>query len=76
MTKEISKELKKSINVKSIDNEYMFYNGGVVVIPSYLAKGLEFDGVIMVDEDKEGQDLVKYIMCTRALHRLYDFRIG
>lgn len=76
MTKEISKELKKSINVRSIDNEYMLYNGGVVVIPSYLAKGLEFDGVIMVDENKNEQDLIKYIMCTRALHRLYDFRIG
>lgn len=76
MTKEISKQLKKSINIRSIDNEYMIYNGGVVVIPSYLAKGLEFDGVIIVDENKEGQDLVKYIMSTRALHRLYDFRIG
>lgn len=76
MTKEISKQLKNNINVRSIENEYMVYNGGVVVMPSYLAKGLEFDGVIMIDEDKDGKDLVKYIMCTRALHRLYHFIIG
>ena len=40
-----------------------------MLLPAYLAKGLEFDGVIVID-NKEIQPLLKYIMCTRALHRL------
>ena len=48
----------------------IIYNGGKVIIPSYYAKGLEFDGVIIVEDDKEMDGLIKYIMCTRALHRL------
>ena len=46
------------------------YRGGKVIVPSYYAKGLEFDGVIIVNFDDKTDDLVKYIMSTRALHRL------
>lgn len=61
--------IKERINIQKLDNEDILYKGGKVLIPAYLAKGLEFDGVIVV-ENKEIQPLVKYIMCTRALHRL------
>lgn len=54
-----------------IDKEDMVYKGGVVIIPSYLAKGLEFDGVIIINEDNRiKEDKAKYVMATRALHRL------
>ena len=46
------------------------YKGGKVLIPSYYAKGLEFDAVIIVDFNENTDNLIKYIMCTRALHRL------
>ena len=39
-------------------------------MPSYFAKGLEFDAVIIVNFDKDTDNLIKYIMATRALHRL------
>lgn len=49
---------------------------GVNVITSYLAKGLEFDGVILAD----GQNYLNafdanlfYTSCTRALHELHIF---
>ena len=48
---------------------------GVIIVPSYLAKGLEFDSVIMWDAsatqypDVSDQQLV-YTICTRAMHRL------
>lgn len=61
--------IKEKISIQNLDNEDIIYKGGKVLIPAYLAKGLEFDGVIIV-ENKEIQPLVKYIMCTRALHRL------
>jgi DNA helicase-2/ATP-dependent DNA helicase PcrA len=61
--------IKEKVQIQKLDNEDITYKGGKVLIPAYLAKGLEFDGVIVI-EDEEIQPLVKYIICTRALHRL------
>ena len=53
------------------------YEGGVLIVPSYLVKGLEFDGVIIADADKykdEALDIkLLYIAMTRALHKLMVF---
>jgi len=70
-TKELYRLLKNKINVKLIDSEDDLLKGDLYIMPSYFAKGLEFDGVIMVEKEEEsGQDLIKYIMATRALHDL------
>lgn len=61
--------IKERISIQNLDNEEIIYKGGKVLIPAYLAKGLEFDGAIIIEEG-EIQPLIKYIMCTRALHRL------
>lgn len=66
----ISPGLKKYINILAFSGEDVVYKGGKVLIPSYYAKGLEFDAVIIVDFDENTDNLIKYIMCTRALHRL------
>jgi len=68
--KEVSNLIKSRIKVLTFDREDMIYNGGKVLLPAYYAKGLEFDGVILLDDFDNTPDLVKYIMCTRALHRL------
>lgn len=68
--KKISPELKKFTKILAFDREDIIYRGGKVIVPSYYAKGLEFDGVIIVNFDDNTDDLVKYIMSTRALHRL------
>ena len=48
--------------------------GNMVILPSYISKGLEFDGVISyTDEDHEYQEKDKYlfyVVCTRAQHNL------
>jgi DNA helicase II / ATP-dependent DNA helicase PcrA len=54
---------------------------GVVIIPSYLAKGLEFDSVIVLDAseqvyEKESERKLLYTICTRAMHRLIITSIG
>ena len=67
---EISGLLKERIKIMSFDRDDLIYNGGNVLIPAYYAKGLEFDGVIILEEGEETPSLVKYTMCTRALHRL------
>ncbi len=51
------------------------FSTGTVVLPSYLAKGLEFDAVIVVDTEQEHFSGDKdrklfYTCCSRALHDL------
>ncbi len=48
--------------------------GNLVILPSYISKGLEFDGVISyADDNNEYQEKDKYlfyVVCTRAQHNL------
>lgn len=59
--------------VSKDDEEYI---RGVVVIPSYLAKGLEFDAVLVCkgghqEYYQEEDRRLLYTACTRALHELH-----
>ena len=70
-------ELLKSndIDVSSITKDDDSFTNGIVVIPSYLAKGLEFDVVFLYDVsnknyNSEDERLLLYTCCTRALHVL------
>ena len=49
--------------------------GQITIMPVFMAKGLEFDNVIIFNSNDYGQDLagrqLLYTACTRALHRLY-----
>ncbi|MGL4773133.1 MAG: HelD family protein [Clostridium sp.] len=67
---ELAPLLKSRTKISAFTREDLVYKGGRVLIPAYYAKGLEFDGVILIDDGKEMNNLVKYIMSTRALHRL------
>ncbi len=73
--------LKETIKTTLISKEDDAFPTGIVVIPSYLAKGLEFDVVLVVNTDannySQEQDCnILYTICTRALHRLYLFYTG
>lgn len=72
----LNKFLKGRIPYAFLKSEDAYYNESTLLLSSYLAKGLEFDAVILVDthEDKS-PDLIKYIMITRALHALTDIKI-
>ena len=54
---------------------------GTLVIPSYLAKGLEFEAVIVYDAGAGSYShpddrLLLYTACTRALHKLHIYHTG
>ena len=54
---------------------------GPCVIPSYLAKGVEFDAVLIADASasaygKERERKLFYTACTRAMHRLRLYAVG
>lgn len=62
-------------DIKMFSKNSKDFDGGVIVIPSYLAKGLEFDAVIIPDADEinYNNDIdrqIMYISFTRALHKL------
>ncbi len=68
---------KTGIILSLITDNNVEYNGGICVITSYLAKGLEFDGVIISDassnvylEDRKIDLKLLYVAMTRALHEL------
>ncbi|MBK5484694.1 UvrD-helicase domain-containing protein [Peribacillus sp. TH16] len=57
------------------------YEQGVVVIPAYLAKGIEFDAVIIYDASVQayGDESLRrlfYTACTRAMHNLQIYTVG
>lgn len=60
-----------------IDSRDSRYDGGVVIVPAYLTKGLEFDVVILADADADTYaadwlDLrLLYVALTRAAHALH-----
>jgi len=67
--------LKDRINIKMIISEDDEYVNDILVIPAYLAKGLEFDVVMIYNASdlkyKDEEDrLLLYTACTRALHVL------
>jgi DNA helicase-2/ATP-dependent DNA helicase PcrA len=71
------RELSKKINITKIDENTTKYDGGLCLLPIYLAKGLEFDCVLLVDIDKNNYDInnildmkLLYVGITRALHEL------
>ena len=81
--KEIYKEIAKLRNdVKLIQGKDSEYNAGISIVPSYLAKGLEFDCVIIANANKENYgnsslDIkLLYVTITRAMSKLDVFYVG
>ncbi|HYE80820.1 MAG TPA: UvrD-helicase domain-containing protein [Clostridia bacterium] len=72
---ELYNKIKALADVKLVADENGRIEKGVVVIPSYLAKGLEFDAVIVHDASDRNyctslDRRLLYIACSRALHKL------
>lgn len=70
----VNSAIKNKVTARVIDRENLHHSDAVMIIPSYFAKGLEFDGVIIVSNEKQcftEEDKLMYVMCTRALHNLY-----
>ncbi|MGF9976832.1 RNA polymerase recycling motor HelD [Viridibacillus arvi] len=68
-------------DIKRVKSGSIEYEQGVVVIPSYLAKGIEFDAVIIYDASEQvyGDDSLRrafYTACTRAMHHLQLYSVG
>lgn len=60
-------------DVHYINRDSTVFKKGITVIPFYLAKGLEFDQVFLLDGKSKNSftSQYRYIGATRALHELY-----
>lgn len=74
-TNKLYNGLKGNKPIHLIHEETYMFQKGVVILPVYLAKGIEFDAVIIPDasNDMYGEDTDQtlfYTACTRAMHEL------
>lgn len=64
----------KEDTIQLISSSTHTVSSPIIVIPSYLSKGLEFDGVIACNNSERNYDDTEknlyYVVCTRAQHKL------
>ncbi|MFK9092849.1 RNA polymerase recycling motor HelD [Bacillus salipaludis] len=75
-SKAVYETLKNELPLHLIEKGTVSYEKGNLVIPSYLAKGIEFDAVILYDcsqYKRESERKLFYTVCTRAMHELHMF---
>jgi DNA helicase II / ATP-dependent DNA helicase PcrA len=78
-SKNVFEALKQDVPLHLIEKGTVSYERGNLVIPSYLAKGIEFDAVILYDCSpyiRESERKLFYTVCTRAMHELHIFSTG
>lgn len=74
-------ELQSRLPVRLVTKETPNFQKGTLVLPAYLAKGVEFDAVIIYDgsAEKYGREHERklfYTACTRAMHLLHIYSLG
>ncbi|WP_147534743.1 RNA polymerase recycling motor HelD [Bacillus marasmi] len=73
-SKQTYEALKGYVSLRLIEKGTITFENGVVIIPAYLAKGIEFDAVIIYDSSQyveESERKLFYTACTRAMHNLH-----
>jgi DNA helicase-2/ATP-dependent DNA helicase PcrA len=73
--------LRGRVPVRLIGKETASFGKGALIIPAYLAKGIEFDAVMIwnASEDTYGRESERklfYTACTRAMHELHLYSVG
>lgn len=67
-------QLKESLPISMLSGNSEEFNKELVVLPAYLAKGLEFDSVIVYSDSNskylKNEKNLLYVACTRAQHEL------
>lgn len=80
-SKAIYERLKDKISLQLMTATSRELTKGVLVLPIYIAKGIEFDAVIIPDASKkhyqtEWDQSIFYTACTRAMHELVMLTYG
>ena len=73
--------LNEKLSLNLISKDTLTFHKGNLIIPSYLAKGMEFDAVLIYNASseqysRESERKLLYTICTRAMHHLQIFTLG
>jgi len=73
--------LQTRLDIQFIDRDTEQYQKQVILLPGYMAKGIEFDAVIIynassVQYKRDMERNYFYTACTRAMHALHIYSIG
>lgn len=67
--------LKNDLDISLVDAATKKFKKNLIIIPAYVAKGLEFDSVIIYNDRnnsyRKNERNLLYVACTRCQHELY-----
>ena len=74
-------QLKHQVDINHLNENSTTFEKGLLILPIYLAKGIEFDAVIIPDVSHaqyltELEQSLLYTACTRAMHELVMLTVG
>ncbi|MBO2942717.1 AAA family ATPase [Paenibacillus sp. F411] len=77
----VHRRLSPRMPIRLITKSTPAFEQGILVVPAYLAKGVEFDAVLIYngsDElySRERERKLFYTACTRAMHELHIYHLG
>ncbi|NBG88242.1 HelD family protein [Isachenkonia alkalipeptolytica] len=75
---DLKRKLPKNLKTTVLKEDQKTYGSGITIVPSYLAKGLEFDSVIICNQNSYYEDnpidiKLLYVAITRGMHTLSIF---
>jgi DNA helicase II / ATP-dependent DNA helicase PcrA len=71
--------LQQKHDARLIEKGTLTFESGINVVPAYLAKGIEFDAVLIFNASeyqREEERKLLYTACTRAMHELFVLSAG
>lgn len=73
--------LQERVEARLVTKSTPTFERGIQVIPAYMAKGVEFDAVLLYDGSaetygRESERKLLYTACTRAMHLLHIYTMG
>ena len=76
---ELYEKLQEKMPISLLNSQSEEFNKELVVLPAYLAKGLEFDSVIVYSDSESkyqrNEKNLLYVACTRAQHELIVYSV-
>lgn len=78
--RQVYDSLKDKFSISYIDGNTKTFQKDLIILPAYLAKGLEFDSVIVYQNYdscySESEKHLFYVSCTRAQHELIVYEVS
>lgn len=77
----VYKQLNNQVDIQLINHHTKQFKKGILLLPAYMAKGIEFDAVIIYNASaanysRESERYYFYTACTRAMHELHIYSIN